>query len=147
MIRGLYGGRHLGRSANAVTPVPFLEGLLWLPEFDVDRRVIFLVDTGADLTVLHPRDSDEMLLPEHWAAIRTKPPRRIAGAGQMMNYYPTDAILHLISDDDTLDRVAFTIFVGEPHPRTADVESLLGRDVLGEFTAIFDHNMTLTLER
>ena len=33
---------------------PFVEGFLTLPRFNVTRSVIFLVDTGAYATCIHP---------------------------------------------------------------------------------------------
>ncbi|HLB23398.1 MAG TPA: hypothetical protein VJP07_04840 [Dehalococcoidia bacterium] len=147
MIRGVYGGRHLGRSVDAITPVPFLEGLLWLPEFDADRRIIFLVDSGADLTVLNPRDSSDLLRPDDWGVLRLREPRIVGGAGQWARHYPAQAVLQLVDEAGSLEQVQFTIHVGEPDPRTSEMESLLGRDVLGLFKVTFDHNMALTLER
>ena len=42
---------------------PFVEGYLRLPRFDLTANITFLVDTGADVTCIHPRDSRPARVP------------------------------------------------------------------------------------
>lgn len=82
MIRGRFSPSHLGTTEPAATEVPLLNVFLYLPAIDAHTSVDFLVDTGADVTVVHPRDSLRLAMtPAQWELIRRQPAERLSGAG------------------------------------------------------------------
>ena len=42
---------------------PYVQGRLIIPRLNVNRRITFLLDTGADKTCLHPRDASRARIP------------------------------------------------------------------------------------
>lgn len=98
--------------------------------------VDFLVDTGADATVLHPQDSLRLLLAEEIQALPYPVPFGGAGAGVL--HHPTMAILAFLDEDRGIRTVRLPIYVAEVSPSNVDLESLLGRDVLRHFPMYFD---------
>lgn len=121
--------------------------MLWLPGLDVDAEVTFLVDTGADTTVLHPEDTSRLFTDAQWSKVRASEPMRIGGAGRSLPYYPHDAVIYFVSDGQFVEPVEFTIWVGEEDASISSIESLLGRDVLRHFTTTFAGLERLTMTR
>ncbi len=148
MIRGFFTPAHLGRNDPALTEVPLLDAFLYVPCVDAHVSLQFLVDTGADMTVLHAQDSLRLLpSDEDWTVIRTFHTEHFGGAGAGRPYYGVPAVLFLSHEDETTDGVEMTIWIAEPGGLNQEHESLLGRDVLAHYTLTFVQPEGLTLER
>ena len=94
MIRGFFSPTHLGTNDPAATEVPLLDAFLYVPSVDAHVSLQFLVDTGADVSVLHARDSLRLLQgPRDWATFRTFPAEDLGGAGAGRPYYGVPALV------------------------------------------------------
>jgi hypothetical protein len=124
-------------------PAPRIRVSLYLPGIVRDWvNILWLVDTGAMTTCLHPQDAietlglDEQLLsrPELW-------PYRVehggmGGAGLL--YYRVPAIYGFRHDDGRQQTVQADLFIAQPLDTNRQFPSLLGRNVLEQFRVIVD---------
>jgi hypothetical protein len=147
VIRGFFSPTHLGNPEPAVTAVPLLDAFLYLPLTDTHISLQFLVDTGADMTVLHPRDSLRLIADEvAWDKLRAQPAETLGGAGAGLPYYLVPVVIGLEHEDGMIDSLPLTIGIGEPAPAIEGHESLLGRDVLAHYWLSFIQPESLVLE-
>ena len=107
----------------------------------------FLVDTGSDITALHPADSRRLVTARAWEAVRRHPAARPGGAGQNVPYYVVPASIVFTHDDGKIQSVEIDLYIAEPDPRNERMESLLGRDVLQHYIVTFRQSQELTLEQ
>lgn len=148
MIRGFFSPTHLGKTDPAATEVPLLDAFLYLPSIDAHVSLQFLVDTGADVSVLHARDSLRLIQSEpEWDVIRAYPAEDFGGAGAGRPYYGVPALMVLSHEDGGSDAKQIRIWIAEPGGLNQEHESLLGRDVLAHYTLHFAQPIALTLER
>jgi hypothetical protein len=117
-------------------PVPYVEAVLELPLFGRSRRVTFLVDTGGDATVINPQDSQAMLSRDSWPNLRN--PVRFSGAGAGIDHFPEPAVLGFTHNDGRLQLLEAPVFIAMPSAQNANLESILGRDLLVNFVMTFD---------
>jgi hypothetical protein len=111
-------------------------------------RIPMLVDTGADTCVLHPQEALRFFRTQsQWDWLRQQRQALVGGAGQGRPHYEVDAVIYLTHTDGAIDSSPVALFIAEPHPGNIELESLLGRDVLGHYQALFDQNRALTLVR
>ena len=106
---------------------PYVRCRLHLPRFQAVEEVDFLVDTGADTTILHPEDGYRLKCPFD----ELSNPVDVTGAGGQHTYFTEPAIVSLY-DGETRHDLRINLYVGKPHPVTDGLDSLLGRDVLNE---------------
>lgn len=141
----MFSPTHLvGGSPTSMTEVPYVNAVVELPRLGRWAVVTFLVDTGADMTVLNPQDSLRLVLGNEWSGLTN--PITVGGAGAGLAHFPEPATLHFLHDDGRIESVPATTYVGTPDPRNMGLESLLGRDVLANFVMTFDQmgrNLTL----
>lgn len=116
---------------------------------DVDQEILFLVDTGADSTLIEPADAyrlfgDELFSIDFDRRYDTRVSVGIGGHARSVIEY---AQLSTISDDGDYVGVVLPICISEPVPRYPaksgfsnwDAPSLLGRDVLSFFEVHLDY--------
>jgi hypothetical protein len=148
VIRGFFSPTHLGVANPACTAVPLIDAFLWLPATNTSIALQFLVDSGADMTVLHPQDSLRLLqTAADWSRVRDAGSVRLGGAGQNLPHYPVEASVVFEHENGALDRSDFTLHVANPSPQNNHLESLLGRDVLRHFVTTFEGLERLPLKR
>jgi len=130
MIRG-YFAYDRGR------PRPFVDGTLSFPRLENRRFALpFLIDTGADRTVLSPIDA--LFL---GSALASFPPGPgIGGVGGRVPTLITDAVL-------SLDRfsVSFILTIPLPGPATPPIPTILGRDILSRFALFIEERTARVL--
>lgn len=107
---------------------PYVEGRLIIERLEIDGRVQFLVDTGADSTAVHPHDG-EVLGCRYDLLVS---PRSMGGVGGEQEYYPEDgAIITFYGEDTVYTFTDIRINIAQPTPSNRNLPSLLGNDVLG----------------
>lgn len=107
---------------------PYVECRLIIPRLDVNQRMAFLLDTGADRTCPHPRDTRRARIPVGELGGATES----IGVGGESPYYREHSLL--LFDDESLSRVyAVELLVAEPHGDSESLPSLLGRDVINRW--------------
>ena len=105
----------------------YVEGRLVVPRFQIMASVGFLVDTGSDETIIHPRDIEAsgMMVPFPANAPIT---RGIGGNSALLKERAT----LVFADDDltTQYRYHMPVNIARPGEHNRNFPSLLGRDVL-----------------
>ena len=106
---------------------PYVGGQLVVPRFQISVRVNFLVDTGSDETIIHPRAIEDagMMVPFPANAPVT---RGIGGSSALLKERAT----LVFADDDltTQYRYHMPVNIARPGEHNRNFPSLLGRDVL-----------------
>ncbi len=111
----------------------YLEGYVYMPRFSIGGRVEFLVDTGADVTTLHPDDGRSLNCPFD----ELENPVRVDGIGGEQTYYD-EPIEILFRGTEGSYGFIVTISVGKPSEEANDLESLLGVDILNRMGMDYD---------
>ena len=105
---------------------PYVRGRLLVPRFQIAADVTFLVDTGADSTVIHPADSRDAGIPVAF-------PEEMPGTegGGVAEFLRARATL-IFTDADRISQYRYRLDIGiaKPDEHNRDFPSLLGRDVL-----------------
>ena len=104
---------------------PYIQGVVAIPRLNISGPVMFLLDTGADSTCLHSKDSINLEIPRE----RLGNLAEVGGIGGGAEYFNEDATIYF-SDDDRI--VGYDIAIGIASSATGGLPALLGRD-------IFDH--------
>ena len=100
---------------------PFVEGRLALPSLRVDRSILFLLDTGADITCLHTRDSRRAQIP--FNALRSRTYTR--GIGGASLYFRETAIISF-SDGPHTRYYVVELHIAEPNEANEELALLAG---------------------
>ena len=111
----------------------YLRGNVYMPRFGIWGRVNFLVDTGADVTTLHPSDASNINCPFD----ELENPVEVGGIGGEQTYYDEPAIIVFYGTDRTYG-FRTNLSVGKPSEETDDLESLLGLDILNRMRMDYD---------
>ena len=121
-----------------MVPSPYISVHVELPALQVSSDVEFLVDTGADGTTLLYDDIVDLGVPPR--RVRSLPRTgSMAGVGGEVTCYTTRAIVSL-QDDTRSEPYYFDIGIDlAPSVRTANLPSLLGRDVLNRVRCTLDY--------
>ena len=111
---------------------PFVDVTLELPSFDLTFRRPMLVDTGADRTVVSPRDARRLGI--DLSRLASGPPS--AGVGGIVNTRVVDAIILIesFSTAFTLTMLELSSFPEQDELRV----SFLGRDILSHFALFLE---------
>ena len=114
----------LGRFGDS-TGRPFLEGRLIIPRLGITADISFLVDTGADISVLMPDDSVRIGLDFKDLPNSTS----IGGVGGNANVFVEPAMV-LLADAAAVHVFSINLGIMEEGAGRSPTPSLLGRDVL-----------------
>lgn len=101
----------------------------------------FLIDTGADVTVIHPTDAARVLRGDFFALDFLRDTHLVdaSGVGGIAKRVVRDATLHVESTEGDPWQISLPILIAEPVPRAPPdtgnwrLPSLLGRDFLRHF--------------
>lgn len=117
MLRGRFGDTS-GR--------PYLEGRLVLPRLNLQGNISFIVDTGADRTVLMPLDGQRIGVDYSTltGGVST------VGVGGYAQMFEESGAAVFLEGSTTLHLYFIKVSIASYTPEIADVPSLLGRDVL-----------------
>ena len=124
---------------------PTVEGYLTLPRFGIlDRAIVFRVDTGADATSIHPRDSRFIGIPFD----RLRRPIDSNSVGGVAKYFREAAILEFIDGEArTIRKHKVEVLIAKPHPNPMhsinQFHSLLGRDIIDRWRMLYDQTDNL----
>jgi hypothetical protein len=117
---------------------PNITAVVTLPRLAAVRLMEFLIDTGCDVTTLHPLDTRQMGLnfSHDFAGI---PMGSTYGIGGSNGYWEEVAeIQFLHSDIKTWDTITLPVHIAEPSAVNSAFPSLLGRDILQHYRFISD---------
>lgn len=123
-------------------PAPYLTARVTLPNLGVVGEVNFLIDTGADVTFLHPEDVDNLGI-DH-GRLNPGALERTSGLGGESDYYRETATL--IFQDSAGGELSceLDVFINpRPTPALLDAPSLLGRDFLNRCDLRLNRSQTL----
>ena len=112
---------------------PYVECRLIIPRLQIAQSTVFLLDTGADRTCLHPRDTRRARIPieQLGNSMESK------GIGGRSPYYSEPSLLSF--DDQAQTRVYVVgLLIAKPHPGNEELPSLLGRDVINHWFMEYD---------
>ncbi|MBI2760689.1 MAG: hypothetical protein HYX51_04600 [Chloroflexi bacterium] len=107
---------------------------------DAAPRVPFLIDTGAALTILHPRDATTRLgftrsqleQPQSW------PVQPTYGIGGTTTNYTLPARYTFSHEDGSLTEILGRILVARRTPENAELPSIMGWDLLRQIHLTMD---------
>lgn len=125
MIRGRFG---------ETTGRPYLEGRLVIPRLGIRGDVSFLVDTGADSSLIGPADGLEMGIDYTRLSRLTES----VGTGGMAQSYREKASIAFIDAGKFVFVYHIDLDIAVPHRDIREMPSLLGREVLDRWRMVYD---------
>jgi predicted aspartyl protease len=128
----------IGRFGNT-TGAPYLEASVTLPRIGVRGLVSFLVDTGADITMLMPSDARKLAV--DYKNLRN--PTVSQGVGGTARGFTEIAIVSF-SDGRFLYSYELKAEIAKPTPHNLGFPSLLGRDVLKRWRSVINNRRVVT---
>lgn len=126
---------------------PYIEGRIFLPRFNVAGDVSFLIDTGADTSLLHPADAQRLNL--DFAALTGT--RESQGVGGITTNFEERVILAFTDEGVAVHAYNLALSIARFDPDSPDLDllrlpSLLGRDILDYWCMTYDpqhHSLTM----
>ena len=114
--------------------LPIIECTVFLPRFGLRGQITFMIDTGSDTTILHPRAAADLRCPFDLL----DNPDEFISAGGFLLYYTEPAVLSFNDSDGGTREFEIDISIAKPDPLTDELDSLLGRDVLNRVRMEYD---------
>jgi len=121
-----------GRFGNT-SGAPYLEARISIPRLRLHGLISFLVDTGADGTVLMPTDSKKIGV--NFRSLRN--PTTSQGVGGLAKGYTEEVILSF-RDPKYIYSYLLNVEIAAPTTRNNRIPSLLGRDILDQWRFVLD---------
>ena len=115
------------------TRYPYLECVVHMLRFGSLGRVRFRVDTGADLTCVHPKSAEALSI----SFAELSPSKVGHGVGGQARYSPEPALL-IFSDDGRPVYRHIELWVAMPTQANQGLDSLLGVDIIGDWQMVYD---------
>ena len=113
--------------------LPYIDAEVFLPRLGVTGDVLFLVDTGAVSTTLHPDAGRELACPFDRLVL----PAEFEGVGGAQIYYLELAVVKFLGDDESFT-ISTEICIAKPGSPSDGLDSLLGRDILNRLRMEYD---------
>ena len=118
---------------------PYIEGRLHFPRFELTGDVSFLVDTGADASLISPGDVlrigvDVDLLEGRAEAV---------GLGGAIQCFVEPVWVVFTDDAGSVHIYSLVAEIAPVGPDTLDLPSLLGRDILDRWRMVYDPEVRL----
>ena len=131
------------QSVGGELPAPYVEAGIYLLRSGAVGVVNFLIDTGADVTCLHPEDMRVMRIDRRLLTPGSLNYPR--GIGGVAGYYREPALLLFPDRDrgDTFCQLAVNIYENPEDPAMERAPSLLGRDFLNRCDLRLNRSQTL----
>jgi hypothetical protein len=121
-IRGFYRQGYTGGPRR-----PFVQMAVSLPRFNVVRQVDMLVDSGADITTLQPKDS--LLLLEEAQFSQLSEQHKVQGIGGFTTFFREDAAIGVLLTGGHICWIPIVIDISELNAQPG-IPSILGNDVM-----------------
>ena len=119
---------------------PFIDVLLEIQDYKIRRKVSFLIDTGSPITILSERDARKLKL--NFSKLKPANDNIMGLGGFAETYILNRVILHFFTKTSMIDVPLKELFVYKNVAKDEDIvnqiPSLLGRDVLKEFSLTYD---------
>jgi hypothetical protein len=112
---------------------PYVEGRLSFPRLRIVGDISFILDTGADKSLLMPIDAERLGV-DFKKLERTDESR---GVGGLSRQFVEPAIL-AFTDGSFLHVYQIPMRIAVPNPEIMDIPSLLGRDVIDRWSVTYD---------
>ena len=125
MLRGRFGDTS-GR--------PYIEGRLLLPRLNIRSDISFIVDTGADRSMLLPDDGDRMGIDY----TRLTGEEESVGIGGVCHNFIEPAIVVFSEVNRFLHIYMIDLAITPSDPDMRDLPSLLGRDILDQWRMTYN---------
>lgn len=122
----------IGRFGNT-TGRPYLEGRIHLPKQNIQLDISFLIDTGADQSMLMPGDAMRGNLDFTTLASG----QEIGGVSGNMNVFEAPAIVVFSEPGKKLFVYSISLSIAPNSPDLLDRPSLLGRDILDRWEMLY----------
>ncbi len=114
---------------------PYLEARVAIPRLRLNGLVSFLVDTGADGTILMPADSRKLSV--NFRMLRN--PTTSEGIGGPAKGY-NEQMIFSFSDRKFVYSYLFDVEIASPTPHNHRFPSLLGRDILDQWRLVIERS-------
>ncbi len=117
---------------------PYTNGYIEIQRLGVRGTVEFLVDTGADVTCIHPKDGSSLFIP--YDDLRNG--KEVGGIGGTSLRYPEPAILSFReSTGAPVHRYRIEVRIGKPEDVDEWMPSVLGQDILKHWRTIHEPDL------